>query len=139
MADVFDKEKRSWIMGRIKSKGTKPELIVRSFLHKNGYRFRLHYDKLPGKPDVVLPRHKLAIFINGCFWHAHENCKYFTVPKTKSEWWINKLMRNKINDTRTLNAVKKTGWNVYIIWACELKPQKLEGTLRSLLNYLEYE
>jgi len=86
MADVHDKKTRSFNMSKIKGKNTKPEILIRQFLHKKGFRFRINYSKLPGKPDIVLPKYKTVIFVNGCFWHGHENCKYFVIPKTKSEW-----------------------------------------------------
>ena len=94
MADVHTKEIRSYNMSRIKGKNTKPEMLVRRFLHAHGYRYRLHDKKLPGKPDTVLPKYKTAIFVHGCFWHGHEDCKYFVVPKTSAEGWLNKINGN---------------------------------------------
>ena len=94
MADVHDTATRSFNMSRIKGKNTKPEMLVRNFLHAHGYRYRLHDKKLPGKPDIVLPKYKTAIFVHGCFWHGHTNCKYFVVPKTRTEWWRNKNLSN---------------------------------------------
>jgi DNA mismatch endonuclease (patch repair protein) len=94
MADVHSKETRSYNMSRIKGKDTKPEMLVRKFLFANGFRYRLHDKNLPGKPDIVLPKYKTVIFVNGCFWHGHENCKYFVIPKTRTEWWLNKSIRN---------------------------------------------
>lgn len=136
MADVHDKETRSYNMSRIKGKDTKPELLVRKFLHANGYRYRLHLKDLPGKPDIVLPKYKTVIFVHGCFWHGHEGCKYFTIPKTKSEWWKNKIETNAANDTKAMKALKKDGWKIITIWTCELKPKKVEETLVNLLNKL---
>ena len=121
-------------MSMIKSKNTKPELLVRSFLHANGFRFRLHKKDLPGKPDIVLPKYKTVIFINGCFWHGHENCKYFTIPKTRTKWWTDKINTNKTNDAKTIDALKKDGWKVIVIWQCQLKTAKVEKTLISLLK-----
>jgi len=95
MTDVHNKKTRSYNMSRIKGKNTKPEMLVRKFLHKNGYRYRLNYSKLPGKPDIVLPKYKTVIFINGCFWHGHKECKFFVVPKTRTEWWF-----QRFNDTQ---------------------------------------
>ncbi len=91
MADVHTKKQRSYNMSRIRSKNTKPELIVRSWLHKQGYRFRLHDKTLPGKPDIVLKKYKTVIFVHGCFWHGHKNCKYYVVPKTRTKWWLDKI------------------------------------------------
>jgi len=134
MADTHTKQQRSYNMSMIKSKNTKPELLVRSFLHANGFRFRLHKKDLPGKPDIVLPKYKTVIFINGCFWHGHENCKYFTIPKTRTKWWTDKINTNKTNDAKTIDALKKDGWKVIVIWQCQLKTAKVEKTLISLLK-----
>jgi DNA mismatch endonuclease Vsr len=135
MADVHDKSTRSYNMSQIKGKNTKPEMIVRRFLHAQGFRYRLHDQRLPGKPDLVLPKYKTAIFIHGCYWHKHEGCRYFVVPKTRTEWWMNKINRNVINDLKAADALKRSGWNIYIIWECELKKGKIEQTLKRLLNF----
>lgn len=95
MTDVHDRETRSYNMSRIRSKDTKPEMIVRQFLYRAGYRYRLHDKKLPGKPDLVLRKYKTVILVHGCFWHGHEGCKYFVVPKTRKDWWLNKINSNK--------------------------------------------
>lgn len=137
MADVHDKATRSYNMSRIKGKDTKPEMLVRKFLHANGYRYRLHTKDLPSKPDIVLPKYRTVIFINGCFWHGHEGCKYFTIPKTKTEWWTNKINTNIANDKKAIEALSKDGWKVITIWTCELKPNKLENTLVSLLKQIQ--
>lgn len=134
MADVHSKEIRSYNMSKIKSKNTKPELLVRKFLHKHGFRYRLHVKDLPGKPDIVLPKYKTVIFVHGCFWHGHENCKYYVVPKTRTQWWLNKI---HINVLRTLNVnitLFKQGWKVLEVWECQLKKQKKEVTLENLLS-----
>lgn len=136
MADVHSKETRSYNMSRIRSKDTKPELLVRKFLHKNGFRYRLHVKDLPGKPDIVLPKYKTVIFIHGCFWHGHEGCKYYVVPKTRTEWWLNKIGTNTTNDINAENLLKAAGWNIIKIWECELKKTSLEGTFSQLLSYL---
>jgi len=94
-------------MSRIKGKNTKPEMLVRKFLHANGFRYRLHVKDLPGKPDIVLPKYKTVIFVHGCFWHGHEHCKYFVVPKTRTDWWINKINSNITNDAKAIIALKK--------------------------------
>ena len=134
MADVHSKETRSYNMSQIKSRNTKPELLVRKFLHAHGFRYKLHDKKLPGKPDIVLPKYKTLIFIHGCFWHGHSNCKYFVVPKTRTEWWQNKINTNKANDTKALKALKKDGWKIIIVWECKLKSAKVEKTLSTLLK-----
>ncbi|HEY8930884.1 MAG TPA: very short patch repair endonuclease [Mucilaginibacter sp.] len=121
MADVHSKETRSYNMSRIRSKNTKPEMLVRKFLHKNGFRYRLHVKNLPGKPDIVLPKYKTVIFIHGCFWHGHEGCKKATLPKTRVEWWKGKIERNIANDFNAEMALSKIGWTIITIWQCELK------------------
>lgn len=119
-------------MSRIKGKDTKPEMLVRRFLHANGFRYRLHDKKLPGKPDIVLPKYKTVIFVHGCFWHGHDNCKYYVVPKTRTEWWLSKINGNKANDVKAFEALKKEGWMVIEVWECGLKPIKLSKTLGNL-------
>ena len=136
MADVHSKEIRSFNMSRIKGKNTKPEMLVRKFLHANGFRYKLHDKSLPGKPDIVLPKYHTVIFINGCFWHGHKNCKYFVVPKTRTDWWLNKINGNIANDTKSLKALKKEGWKIITIWECNLQPAKVEKTLNALLKKL---
>jgi DNA mismatch endonuclease (patch repair protein) len=132
MADVHSKETRSYNMSRIRSKDTKPEMLVRRFLHKHGFRYRLHVKNLPGKPDIVLPKYKTVIFIHGCFWHGHEGCKYFVVPKTRTEWWLHKIGTNISNDNSTENALKNAGWTIIKIWECQLKKSYLEDSLNNL-------
>jgi len=120
MADVHEPETRSYNMSRIQATDTKPEMIVRKFLHSNGFRYRLHVKDLPGKPDLVLPKYNTVIFIHGCFWHAHEGCKYFKLPETRREWWKNKLYGNKERDEKNITQLKRNGWNVIVIWECEV-------------------
>jgi DNA mismatch endonuclease (patch repair protein) len=134
MADVHTKAQRSYNMSRIRSTNTKPEMLVRKFLHAQGFRYRLHDKKLPGKPDIVLPKYKTVIFVHGCFWHGHEGCKYYVVPKTKTEWWLNKINTNKTNDSKAVKALKKDGWKLVEIWECGLKSAKIEKTLPTLLK-----
>lgn len=134
MADVHNKKTRSYNMSRIRSANTKPELLVRKFLHANGFRYSLHKKTLPGKPDIVLPKYKTIIFIHGCFWHGHKNCKYFVVPKTRTKWWLKKIAANKANDEKAVKALKKDGWGVITVWECKLKPDKAEKTLFSLIS-----
>jgi DNA mismatch endonuclease, patch repair protein len=107
-------------MGRIKSKDTEPELIVRSVLHKHGFRFRLHVDKLPGKPDIVLPKFKIIIFVHGCFWHSH-GCKNSKIPYTKYNWWKDKLESNVSRDKKNSELLVSMGWNVLVVWECEFR------------------
>ena len=136
MTDVHEPEVRSYNMSQIKGKDTKPEILVRKFLHANGYRFRLHDKKLPGKPDIVLKKYNMVVFIHGCFWHGHNGCKYFVVPKTRTKWWLNKINRNKEKDKESTKALKKEGWNIITIWECELKKDKREKTLQTLTQKL---
>lgn len=133
MSDVHDKETRSYNMSRIKGKDTKPEVLVRKFLFHNGYRYRINYKKLPGKPDIVLSKYNTVIFVNGCFWHAHENCKYFVLPKTNTEFWKKKLEANKSKDQKNIKILQSQGWNVIVIWECQLKDNKYVSTLDKLI------
>jgi DNA mismatch endonuclease (patch repair protein) len=136
MADVHDKATRSYNMRQIKSKDTRPELLVRKFLFANGFRYKLHDKKLSGKPDIVLPRLKSVIFVHGCFWHGHDNCKYFVVPKTRTEWWLQKIDRNKQLDMENILRLKNSGWKVYSVFECDLKSAKRERTLTKILKHL---
>ena len=119
--DILTPVQRSNCMRRIKSKNTKPELIVRSMCHRLGYRFRLGRIDLPGTPDLVFPRLKLCLFVHGCFWHRHEGCKYAYSPKTRVDFWEDKFARNVIRDNKVMNALKDSGWNTGIVWECETK------------------
>jgi len=123
-------------MSRIKSKNTKPEILVRKYLFSQGFRYRLHVNKLPGKPDLVFPKYKKVVFIHGCFWHGHENCKYFKPPKTRTDWWMNKISENRNRDERNIVKLKKENWLPIIIWECELKPDKRDQTLQALVKEL---
>jgi len=133
MTDVHEPAVRSYNMSQIKAKDTKPELLVRKFLHKNGLRYKLHEKSLPGKPDIVLPKYKTVIFVHGCFWHGHEDCKYFKIPETRSLWWENKIKRNKEKDIENNMLLKKKGWDVITIWECELKKYSKDEYLNSLI------
>ena len=137
MADVHSPEKRSYNMSRIRAKNTKPEILVRKFLFSKGLRYRLHDKRLPGKPDIVLPKYKTTIFVHGCFWHGHEGCKYFVVPKTKTEWWVSKINRNKEIDKISREKLTADGWQVVSVFECELKPQLREETLKKLLKRIK--
>lgn len=124
MADNHTKEIRSMNMSRIRYKDTKPEIIVRSFLHKNGFRFRKNDKRYPGKPDIVLPKYKSAIYVNGCFWHMHD-CERFVLPKSNTDYWINKLNDNKKRDIQHYEDMKKLGWKVILVWECEISEERL--------------
>jgi DNA mismatch endonuclease, patch repair protein len=137
MSDVHNKETRSYNMSQIRSSNTKPELLVRKFLHAQGFRYSLHNKKLPGKPDIVLRKYKTIIFVHGCFWHGHSNCKYFTIPKTRTQCWTDKINTNKANDVKAVKALKKDGWKVMVIWECKLKKGKVEKTLEKLITELK--
>ncbi len=133
---IHNKKTRSYNMSQIRSSNTKPEMLVRKFLHANGFRYSLHKKTLPGKPDIVLSKYKTIIFIHGCFWHGHTNCKYYVVPKTRTDWWLHKINTNKANDAKAIKALKKEGWKVITVWECKLKSAKVEITLASLLKNL---
>lgn len=133
MTDVHEPKVRSYNMSQIKGKNTKPEMMVRKYLHAKGFRFRLHDRKLPGKPDIVLRKYNTVVFVNGCFWHMHENCKYFKLPKTRTSWWEEKLRKNRERDMISYSELKKLGWNVLIVWECQIKSHQLR-TLESLLT-----
>ncbi|HUT24965.1 MAG TPA: DNA mismatch endonuclease Vsr [Sumerlaeia bacterium] len=132
--DTFSKEKRSWIMSRVRSTDTSPEIRVRSTLHRLGYRFRLHRSDLPGIPDVVLPRHRTAIFVHGCFWHRHPRCKEASTPATRKGYWLPKFERTVKRDRRNRKELRKIGWEVVVVWECQTKdPRKLERRLEKAL------
>ena len=116
-------------MSRIKSSNTKPEEMVRRYLFSKGLRYRKNDKRLPGTPDIVLPKYKTVIFVNGCFWHGHEGCRFFVVPKTNTEFWVNKIEANKQRDSRKTNDLQSLGWKVIVVWECQLKSKKLNDTL----------
>ena len=132
MADVMTPEQRSRCMAAIKGKDTKPELIVRKYLFSRGLRFRVQVRKLPGNPDIVLPKYKTVIFVNGCFWHGHEGCRYFRLPKSNIEFWKEKIKRNVARDFRNEAELKALGWRVIRVWECEIK------TLAQREEYLKH-
>jgi len=134
MTDTVSKSRRSEIMSNVKGKHTKPEIIVRKYLHSNGFRFRIHDKKLPGNPDIKLTKYKTVIFVNGCFWHGHENCRIYVMPKTNVDFWSEKIKRNMSRDQIIINNLKELGWNVIIVWECTLKSKKREQTLVSLVE-----
>ncbi|MFJ4249025.1 very short patch repair endonuclease [Pseudomonas sp. NPDC089741] len=120
-ADIVSSEHRSKIMSMIKGKNTKPEIIVRSVCHELGLRFRLHRKDLPGKPDLVFPKHRLCIFVHGCFWHRHPDCKYAYTPKSRIEFWLPKLDKNVERDLHAQKTLLSLGWRVLVIWECDTK------------------
>lgn len=132
MADIKSKEARSKNMSAIKGKNTKPEVIVRKYLFSQGLRYRKNVSKLPGKPDIVLKKYKTVVFINGCFWHLH-NCKYFVWPKQNADFWKSKILGNVERDKHNYNALIAGGWQVLIVWECQLK-QSREETLTALVK-----
>lgn len=135
MIDVLTEEQRSYCMSRIRAQDTKPEMVVRSLLHRMGYRFRLHRRDLPGKPDIVLPSKKKIILVHGCFWHRHARCRYATEPQTNESFWRDKLDRNVKRDRKIKRELRKIGWGVRVVWECEIKNlQRLERTLMDFLR-----
>jgi DNA mismatch endonuclease (patch repair protein) len=137
MTDVHNIETRSFNMSMIKGKDTIPEIIVRKFLHRNGFRYRLNYSRLPGKPDIVIPKFKTVIFVNGCFWHGHEGCKYFVIPKTRTKWWMEKINATIERDKTKKSELEAIGWKVFTIWECDLKSGNLEDTINNLILKLK--
>lgn len=133
MPDRLTPEQRHLCMQQIRGKNTGPEMIVRRYLHAHGYRYRLHHAGLPGHPDIVLRQYRIAIFVNGCFWHGHDGCKYFVIPKSNTEFWQAKIERNHQRDREEREKLRRMGWNTIVIWECQLKPARREATLRSLL------
>ena len=121
-------------MSRIKSKDTTPERIVRSFLHRNGFRFRLNVKDLPGKPDIVLPKYKTVIEVRGCYWHRHEGCKDAATPSSNTDFWQKKFSENIARDQRSEQALKALGWNVIVVWECEVENKKYEEFLTTLIK-----
>lgn len=132
MADVHDKRTRSYNMSRIKGKNTKPEMLVRKFLHGKGLRYGLHNKGLPGTPDLCFRKYKKVLFINGCFWHGHKNCKYFKLPATRTVWWKNKINATIQRDKKKIEELLFLGWDSLTVWECELKPDKREHTLNNI-------
>lgn len=133
--DIFDKNKRSWLMSRVESKNTKPEIIIRSLIHQMGHRFRLYQNNLPGKPDIVLKRHRKIVFVNGCFWHGHDNCSRAKLPESNFEFWAAKIKNNKKRDHKNIELLRNLGWEVLVVWQCEMKNQLfLVEKLKTFLN-----
>ena len=139
MADIWSPEKRSEVMSRIRGADTKPELLVRSMLHRLGYRFTIRGPKnksLPGRPDLVLPKYEVVIFVHGCFWHGHEHCPDFKMPKSKTDWWTAKIEGNRARDARVENELRALGWHVVTLWACAVKTKSAREWLESRLPVL---
>jgi len=133
--DTVSKEQRSWNMSRIRSKNTAPELIVRSFLHHNGFRFRICQGDLPGKPDIVLKKYNTVIQVRGCFWHRHPGCKGTTTPKSNIDFWQKKFDSNIARDQTNDDLLRKSGWKVLIIWTCEIKSGKFKSMVANFFNF----
>jgi DNA mismatch endonuclease, patch repair protein len=135
VTDTLTKAERSRNMAKIRGKDTGPERQVRSLLHRAGYRFRLHVKALPGKPDIVLPKHGAVVFVHGCFWHRHKGCKGATVPKSHQKFWAEKFARNVANDRRHIGRLRRLGWRVLVVWECQLRhPDRVQARLRRILK-----
>lgn len=140
--DRLTQEQRHRNMAAIRGKDTKPEILVRKFLFSRGFRYRLNHPRLPGHPDLVLRKYRTVIFVNGCFWHGHENCKYFRLPKTNIDFWKNKIEQNKERDKKEQCQLAAMGWHCITVWECQLKPKVRNQTLESLaytLNHIYLE
>ena len=137
MPEKRSKLSRSEVMARIGSKDTRPEMIVRQGLHARGVRFRLHRKDLPGRPDLVLPKFQSAIFIHGCFWHSHEKCKNFRMPKTRAEFWTEKLSMNRLRDKRNIETLRGGGWRVLIVWECETRRISVAPLVDQVVGWLQ--
>ena len=138
MADKLTPEQRHRCMSRIRGRNTKPELIVRKFLFARGFRYRIHVRRLPGCPDIVLRKYRTVIFVNGCFWHGHEGCRYYVLPKTNVEFWRNKIERNRLRDKEERQKLASLGWHCITVWECQLKPKVRQQTLESLVYVLSH-
>ena len=129
MTDKMTPAQRHYCMSRIHGKATKPELKVRQWLWRHGYRYRLNVKSVPGKPDIVMRKYRTAIFVNGCFWHGHEGCDKFKIPQTNREFWVNKIKRNQERDQRNYQVLHDNGWQVIVVWECQLTPKCIEETM----------
>lgn len=135
--DIWDKQKRTDVMSRIRCKDTKPEMMLRKSLFAQGLRYRIYYKKLPGKPDIVLPKYKTAIFVNGCFWHGHENCKIAHIPKSNIVFWEKKISRNKERDLENYTKITQLGWKVMTIWECEISKRLMPNLVKYIISKLK--
>lgn len=138
MPDVLTPAQRHRCMSHIRSKATKPEMAVRRWLWAHGYRYRLNVKSVPGKPDIVMRRYRTAIFVNGCFWHGHEGCKQFVLPKTNTAFWQTKIACNRERDRQNATLLRSNGWQVITLWACSLTKDKLENTMQQVSVALNY-
>ena len=129
MTDKMTPSQRHYCMSRIRSRNTKPELKVRQWLWRHGYRYRLNVKSVPGKPDIVMRKYRTAVFVNGCFWHGHEGCDKFKIPQTNREFWVNKIKRNQERDQRNYQVLHDNGWQVIVVWECQLQPKLIEDTM----------
>ena len=134
--DVHDKKTRSYNMSRIRGKNTKPEETVRKYLFSQGFRYRKNDKRLPGTPDIVLPKYRTVIFVNGCFWHGHEGCRYFVWPESNADFWKKKILANTERDKRNISELEALGWKVITVWECELKKNTMAKTLPSLADLI---
>lgn len=139
MADIVDPPTRSQMMANIKGSNTGPEIALRKALHALGLRFRLHDRKLPGRPDIVLPRWKAVIFVHGCFWHRHEGCRYATVPATRPQFWNEKFAANVSRDQRNLDGLASAGWRTRVVWECDLKTLGAFTVANDVMHWLQSE
>lgn len=138
MVDTLSKSERSRNMAQVRGVNTTPERVVRSFLRAQGFRIRSHVRYLPGKPDIVIPEFRTAIFVNGCFWHHHVGCKRSTLPSTKRQFWERKILGNAVRDRRVKRELRKSGWNVCTVWQCELSKSRIARRLEALVKRLRY-
>jgi DNA mismatch endonuclease, patch repair protein len=137
MTDVVSKAKRSRMMAGIRGSNTKPERVLRTIVHRAGFRFRLHRSDLPGRPDLVFPKYRAAVLVNGCFWHRHRNCKYSYSPKSRAAFWRQKFRENVARDQRQTAALRKLGWRVKVVWECDLRTDKKASlTANTLTRWL---
>ncbi len=135
--DIWDKESRSKMMSKIRSTNTKPEIKLRKFLFAQGFRYRINYKKLPGKPDIVLPKYKTVVFVHGCFWHGHEGCRRSHIPKSNEQYWITKISRNLSRDKAHTQELMKLGWGVIIVWECEINNKaKFEALKTNIIQQI---
>lgn len=130
--DIWDKKKRSEVMSKIRSKNTKPEMTLRKALFAKGFRYRINYKKLPGKPDIVFPKYKTAIFVHGCFWHGHENCKIAHIPKSNTYFWENKIEKNKERDNVNYKRVTLLGWKIIVVWECQISKKTIPSLVEDI-------
>lgn len=134
MPDIVTRETRSRMMSGIRGRDTKPELAVRRFLHGRGLRYRLHVNGLPGRPDIVLPQHRIAVFVHGCFWHRHPGCRFAYTPKSRQEFWLTKLESNVVRDQRDQQQLRDLDWRVEVVWECEITPSRLMELEHSIVQ-----